>query len=461
MPAAIHKRAIHLLAKNPKLDKSQAFAIATQQMYAIGKTPKNYGTSEGKASAKEKYPNKGDYVKTPNPGKLNSPKLAGAVPTKSVLIEATGDGAEAIAEIAKRIHKRGNTGHSFSITEEHAPKAGSLGGWDGDGNDRIRRITVTYPEGKKKVTYDSDVKKLSSAQGLVFSKFAASLRDSAAPHSKRPKNNGMVNEDRPEPTDQAYGDEQEEVKISEVSRPTASEARDEVKKVAFSKSQYSGPLSMGRFKQESQIPPYRHPPVKTAGPPSSGKEKSSAAEAVEQPPQTREEFATSAKDIGTEWEESGRRRRKAGYLGALGLGLGSFIPKPGLLRTGMRAGAVLSGLTGYSGEAGIRSGGGYRVAGDDLLGNPRSEHDVEGITYSPSAHREIMQYGKTLKSETGKEKKAYDPSPLGNVDLPGMKKMRTPARALTESKGVADFKATKPDASKALNIKLPTIGSSI
>jgi hypothetical protein len=40
------------------------------------------------------------------------------------------------------------------------------------------------------------------------------------------------------------------------------------KKMAFAKSQYSGPLSYGPFKQESHIPPFNSPPVKTAGPPS-------------------------------------------------------------------------------------------------------------------------------------------------------------------------------------------------
>lgn len=76
MPAFIHDRAQHLLAKNPKMSKSQAFAIATQQSHALGKSPKGYGTKQGKQEAKAKYdkPRK-EYVKTPNPGKLETPKL--------------------------------------------------------------------------------------------------------------------------------------------------------------------------------------------------------------------------------------------------------------------------------------------------------------------------------------------------------------------------------------------------
>ncbi len=42
---------------------------------------------------------------------------------------------------------------------------------------------------------------------------------------------------------------------------------DEVQKIAWATSEYSGPLSYGPFKQESYIPPFKNPPVKTAGPP--------------------------------------------------------------------------------------------------------------------------------------------------------------------------------------------------
>jgi len=77
MPAWIHERAKHILAKNPEMDKSQAFAIATQQGHRLGKSPKGYGTPEGRKKAKAKYeqPRKA-YLKTPNPGGLESPKLA-------------------------------------------------------------------------------------------------------------------------------------------------------------------------------------------------------------------------------------------------------------------------------------------------------------------------------------------------------------------------------------------------
>jgi hypothetical protein len=75
MPAFIHGRAEHILAKNPSMPKSEAFAIATQQSHSLGKSPKGYGTSEGRAEAKSKYPTPGDDKKTANPGHLDSPKM--------------------------------------------------------------------------------------------------------------------------------------------------------------------------------------------------------------------------------------------------------------------------------------------------------------------------------------------------------------------------------------------------
>ena len=46
MPEWVHNRAEHILAKNPSMPKSEAWAIATQQGHAIGKTPKGYGTAK-------------------------------------------------------------------------------------------------------------------------------------------------------------------------------------------------------------------------------------------------------------------------------------------------------------------------------------------------------------------------------------------------------------------------------
>lgn len=75
MPAWIHNRAEHLLAKNPAMPKGEAFAIATQQAHSVNKSPKGYGTSEGRSTAKAKFDTPKDDKKTANPGGLTSPKM--------------------------------------------------------------------------------------------------------------------------------------------------------------------------------------------------------------------------------------------------------------------------------------------------------------------------------------------------------------------------------------------------
>ncbi|MFZ1075394.1 MAG: hypothetical protein WAN50_03415, partial [Minisyncoccia bacterium] len=69
------------------MPKSEAFAIATQQMHATGKTPKGYGTAEGKREAKAKYTTPKDDKKTPNPAHLESEKMSSAFFEECLLIE--------------------------------------------------------------------------------------------------------------------------------------------------------------------------------------------------------------------------------------------------------------------------------------------------------------------------------------------------------------------------------------
>lgn len=55
MPAWIEQRAARIRHKNPDMPESQSWAIATQQAYKMGKTPKGYGTKSGKREARMKY----------------------------------------------------------------------------------------------------------------------------------------------------------------------------------------------------------------------------------------------------------------------------------------------------------------------------------------------------------------------------------------------------------------------
>lgn len=70
MPAWIHDRAMKLKKQMedtypPEKAKQVAFAIATQQAHKTGKSPKTFGTSEGRAEAKAKFDRpKSEYKKT-------------------------------------------------------------------------------------------------------------------------------------------------------------------------------------------------------------------------------------------------------------------------------------------------------------------------------------------------------------------------------------------------------------
>ena len=65
MPKWIHDRADHIRAKNPDMPKGMEFALATQQAHKLGKTPKGYGTAEGKSEARAKFQKpKKEYKKT-------------------------------------------------------------------------------------------------------------------------------------------------------------------------------------------------------------------------------------------------------------------------------------------------------------------------------------------------------------------------------------------------------------
>lgn len=76
MPEWIHERAKHILAKNPSMPESEAWAVATQQSHSLGKSPKSYGTKGGRETAKAKYDTPKDDKKAANPGNLESAKMA-------------------------------------------------------------------------------------------------------------------------------------------------------------------------------------------------------------------------------------------------------------------------------------------------------------------------------------------------------------------------------------------------
>lgn len=155
MPQWIHSRAEHILAKNPSMSKSMAFAVATQQAHSLGKSPKGYGTAEGRSEAKAKFNTPKDDEKRSNPGGLKSEKLAGITPDARLIVEGTHEGVVSAARILSKIQALGSGGHSFSIVspdDMKEPGGGNLGGWDGDGNTHLVSARVETLDGKTSKT---------------------------------------------------------------------------------------------------------------------------------------------------------------------------------------------------------------------------------------------------------------------------------------------------------------------
>ena len=122
MPKWIHDRAEHILAKNPSMPKSQAFAIATQQSHALGKSPKSWGTEEGREKAKAKYKTPSDDKKTANPGNLKSEKMAMNI--NEVTRNAFFDELLKIGTVLPPMHPRGmNAGVHSPAPAPGAPTA--------------------------------------------------------------------------------------------------------------------------------------------------------------------------------------------------------------------------------------------------------------------------------------------------------------------------------------------------
>lgn len=97
MPQWIHDRADHIRSKNPGMPESEAFAIATQQAHASGKSPKGYGTAAGRRDANKKYDKPASkYEKKADP-KTKKASVEGFVDE----LEKIAFGAAGVADVTK------------------------------------------------------------------------------------------------------------------------------------------------------------------------------------------------------------------------------------------------------------------------------------------------------------------------------------------------------------------------
>jgi len=102
----IHDRAHHIMGKNPDMDKSQAYAISTQQAHAVKKSPKGFRTTEGIRVAKRKYDDPKHMKKSAESsdaeGMVRDPKrleVAEAAARRGAVINALLSGTAAAAPV--------------------------------------------------------------------------------------------------------------------------------------------------------------------------------------------------------------------------------------------------------------------------------------------------------------------------------------------------------------------------
>jgi hypothetical protein len=104
------------------MPEGEAFAIATQQSHALGKSPKSYGTPKGRHEAKQKFDTPKDDTKTADPGNIGekTAELFGSdVRLLAPLLNGFTD------ELVKIANLSGVTGHKGTL---NPTRAGALQG---------------------------------------------------------------------------------------------------------------------------------------------------------------------------------------------------------------------------------------------------------------------------------------------------------------------------------------------
>lgn len=207
MPEWIHARAEHLLEKNPSMPKGQAFAIATQQSHALGKSPKGYGTPAGRRAARQKYDTPEDDQKTAQDKlALSALELLGGMGAAG----AAAGGAAGARRGGAEGGVRGAVGGGLG-----APIGAAIGGIGGAFADRKLGTRGL------------------GALGLLLGGVGGGVGGYKA---------------------LTHGVEKEALAAM----------RAEYQKIAFTVSQYAGPMGTVPFQQASQIPAFKTPGLKAA-----------------------------------------------------------------------------------------------------------------------------------------------------------------------------------------------------
>jgi hypothetical protein len=291
MPQWIHDRVAHLRAKNPSMPESEAWGIATQQSHALGKSPKGYGTSQGRQTAKAKYSTPKDDEKRSNPGGLESPKIKHASLGEVLVTVLTKVGFAASAYGGQPAQNGpGMRGHSQIPPFVAPPLAVKQAALIPSG---VRNFAKAV-KGEGAKFRDAAARHLESASAIESA--LKSKPDLGRAVSLPPISGGWTR-----PTKSLETDARRHARAGHLAGVLAGVADKETLKAratlgagtavaggagvaaykgrkkeagvgvgaGMSASQYSGPLSMGPFKQTSQIPPFTAPPLeqaKTAAP---------------------------------------------------------------------------------------------------------------------------------------------------------------------------------------------------
>ena len=132
------------------MPESEAWAIATQQSHAVGKSPKGYGTPEGRHEAKQKYDTPKDDTKTADPGDIGekTAELFGSdVRFLAPLLNSFTDELEKIANLGKGPIKMPGIGTASHKGALNATRSGAT-----QGNSPVKLNTASEPTPKTTFT---------------------------------------------------------------------------------------------------------------------------------------------------------------------------------------------------------------------------------------------------------------------------------------------------------------------
>lgn len=143
----------HGKAPEPQITWDPKKELMGAEQIIANRPPKKTNESPNPQGPVYTLPGKSKYI--PPPHTIKKSSLSPKYESEYVLVEvpSRSDTAEALCQLLENIDKRGRPGHSFSIIEDGDSSKASLGGWDGDGADIIRKITRISSDKSEKVVY--------------------------------------------------------------------------------------------------------------------------------------------------------------------------------------------------------------------------------------------------------------------------------------------------------------------